>query len=753
MGVTKASLVTIDPQIASRKRKRKQNGGQNGHLTRTKAVQLDALPWAEATLPDRLDDAEGFFGLEEVSDVEVVKDAELGRVEYRVVNDARVEDAWEGISDTESWDEPVKKKSQSIQPKGLKTKVPKNHENGLGDLSETNGFAALNDNSIEERDVSAWHSLGLSSEVLASLAKLRFSEPTPIQMKAIPVILDGYDAIGKASTGSGKTLAFGIPIVEHYLKHCAENAWRGRHDPAEREDPPTALIISPTRELAHQLSAHLTDLCSHVTSKSPVVATLTGGLSLQKQQRILANADIIIGTPGRLWEIISSSSKGLLPWLQRIKFLVLDEADRLLSEGHYQELEEILTALDRTSDADETSPPTLSDDHHHNRQTLIFSATFVPTLHHSLTNPRNKNKSSSSSSSDASLAPLLSRLHFRANPQFIDASPLSHLPNTLTSHILTTPALSRDLHLYTLLLTHFPTSRTLVFTNSISCVRRLVPLLQELGLGVQGLHSQMPQKARLRAVERFSASSSTTASEAQQQQNKKQQKSNILIATDVAARGLDIPDVQAVVHYHLPRTADAYVHRSGRTARKGNAGRSILLCAPEEVRGVKSLVAQVYATTSNHENSGLRTITLDTRVLARLNERLLVAQRISDTEAKVKKSKHEDSWMRAAAEELGVEYDSEEFASSNSTSNNRNSKARNKGKMGKKNTERGQGERAGKEEVKVWRRELGGMLSRRVNLGVSERYLSAAGGVDVEALLDGGGGVEEGGFLGRMEGM
>ncbi|KAK5239265.1 ATP-dependent RNA helicase, partial [Cryomyces antarcticus] len=125
----------------------------------------------------------------------------------------------------------------------------------------------------------------------------------------------------------------------------------------------------------------------------------------------------------------------------------------------------------------------------------------------------------------------------------------------------------KDLYLYALLL-HYPRTRTLVFTNSISAVRRLLPFLQNLNLPVHGLHSQMAQKARLRSVERFTANPGA-----------------ILIATDVAARGLDIPGVQLVLHYHLPRAADTYVHRSGRTARADASGSSILLCAPEEVAG------------------------------------------------------------------------------------------------------------------------------------------------------------------------
>src|SRR6201994_1656303 len=123
-----------------------------------------------------------------------------------------------------------------------------------------------------------------------------------------------------------------------------------------------------------------------------------------------------------------------------------------------------------------------------------------------------------------------------------------------------------------------PRTRTLVFFNSISAVRRITPFLQNLELPAQSLHSNMAQKARLRAVEKF-----------------KSAESSILIATDVAARGLDIPGIQLIIHYHLPRTADMYVHRSGRTARAESRGGSVILCSPEEVTGVRRLIARVHA--------------------------------------------------------------------------------------------------------------------------------------------------------------
>ncbi|KAI4132015.1 MAG: hypothetical protein LQ341_006316 [Variospora aurantia] len=734
-----------------RKKQKIEADASTRHDAKPKFVKLEALPWNQVNLPDRLEDAEGFFGLEEISDVEVVRDKYLGRVEYRVSSSAVrrtvnaqnhiEEDEWDGFDESLSEDDAhhpkpnhsskdVEASTASASKKKLKRSTPVK-------LSNSNGFDVLHDDPVDEVDVSAWNHFGLPSEILTSLARLHFARPTLIQLSSIPEILDGHDVIGKASTGSGKTLAFGIPILEHYLRQSHDtHPSRSGCSTDEHRQPPAALILSPTRELAHQLSAHLTDLCSNVSSVKPTIATLTGGLSLQKQQRILANADIIIGTPGRLWEIISSS-KGLMPWLIQTKFLVLDEADRLLSQGHYKELEEILNALDRINDDDQTSTPNGSAQSSHaqkqSRQTLVFSATFAPSLQSKLSGHQ---RGSHSSSSTDSLTHLLLRLSFRTTPKFIDVSPLSHVPISLSEHIVECSALEKDLYLYALLLCHFSASRVLVFTNSINSVRRLVPFLKNLGLTTHALHSQMPQKARLRSVERFSASSDD---------QEKKETGSILVATDVAARGLDIPNVSAVLHYHLPRAADTYVHRSGRTARKGLPGASVLICSPEEVQEMRRLVAKVHTTSiittdGRTAGPGIRTLELDRKIVARLKPRIVLAKNIADAGMAKEKKGHEDKWLRDAAEELGVDYDSEEFRDGGKG-------GKGKGQGRKKKEEKARG--LSRQEVGGMKAELKAMLARRVNVGVSERYLSA-GGLDVEELLEGRGRRE---FLGRVNGL
>ena len=285
----------------------------------------------------------------------------------------------------------------------------------------------------------------------------------------------------------------------------------------------------------------------------------------------------------------------------------------------------------------------------------------------------------------------------------------------------------KDLYLYGLML-HHPHTRTLIFTNSIASVRRLTPFLQNLNLPVHPIHSQMPQKARLRAVERFSSPSTPGA---------------ILIATDVAARGLDILSVDLILHYHLPRTADMYVHRSGRTARAEKSGSSILLCAPEEVQGVRRLVAKVHARDDveggkDPKKFFMRTIELDRRVVVRLKPRVDLSKKISDASLAKEKKGHEGNWLKTAAKELGVDYDSEEFAA-----NEGSKKGRGSGR--KKAEEKARG--ISKGELSALRAELRDMLSKRVNVGVSERYLTA-GGIDVDELLS----EQQGEFLGKTDG-
>jgi len=772
-----------------KKRKTHTTSSKTNNKKARRAVGVNSLKWRKTTLPEMTNDAEGFFGLEEIDDVEVIRH-EDNTIEFRALESAVVEDdenksvprtsqkgkpnvnkkveeditgddEFEGFDDEptepitaapepaaqeELADEPAvsstsaehkpesedTNSTETAKPTKKKDKKEKKKKPAVevenDQALESNVFNALVDTTEEpeeEVDVTDWQGLGLSPQVLTALSKLKFSKPTQIQAAAIPQVIAGHDVIGKASTGSGKTLAFGIPIVEKWLQTRSDQ----KDAPSDKKDEtaedeassktPLALILSPTRELAHQLTEHIKNLCSGL-EQSPYVCSVTGGLSVHKQQRQLAKADIVIGTPGRLWEVLSSSSD-VMQSFRHISYLVVDEADRLLTEGHFKEASEILSALDRLEIEEDGEESEQSP-----RQTLVFSATFHKGLQQKLAG---KGKYNLMTEQD-SMEYLLKKLNFRdEKPKFIDVNPVSQMAEGLKEGLVECGAMDKDLYLYALLLL-YPTARTLVFSNSISSARRITPMLQNLGLSAFALHSQMPQKARLRSIERFTAGPKGIAS--------------ILIATDVAARGLDIPGVDLVIHYHVPRAADTYVHRSGRTARAQQTGLSILLSAPEEVIPTRRLIAKVHsrrdAKKSNSKNFFVQSVDMDRKLVNRLKPRLTLAKKIADAQLAKEKGNKEDDWMRNAAEELGVDYDSDDIDSQNIGKwGGRGSGRQKKAEEARSLT---------KAEMAALRAELRELLSKRVNTGVSEKYI-ATGLMDVDELLRGA----KGDFLGRVEGL
>lgn len=484
---------------------------------RSEKVRLDDLAWSEVEMPDRLEDFEGFYGLEEIDDVDVVKD-DNGIISYRAISDnaikkraaseepeddgeefagfdddeedqetsggALIETKEDGgslietitpreapvLEEGETWEDRKKKQKeqQKKQQKEKKEKAKKEKkekpekkqkeakaaaqkQNDVGSAT----FANLMDEAEEEGvDITAWRPLQLSDDTLGALSKMKFAQPTPIQKASIPEVLAGHDVIGKASTGSGKTLAFGIPIIERFLE--LQTA-RGNNKKKATEDenirkPALALILSPTRELAHQISKHLTALCSGLTDKAPYIATLTGGLSMAKQQRQLKTADIVIGTPGRLWEIISGGH-GVLKWLKQIQFLVVDEADRLLSQGHFKELEEILNVLDQKDDFEpdeEEEEEVLEEVEEVERQTLVFSATFHKDLQHKLVGKAKPG--AGLMDKKESMEYLLKKLNFREDkPKFVDVNPISQMATGLKEGMVECAGTEKASHLNSLL--------------------------------------------------------------------------------------------------------------------------------------------------------------------------------------------------------------------------------------------------------------------------------------------------------------
>ncbi len=278
------------------------------------------------------------------------------------------------------------------------------------------------------------------------------------------------------------------------------------------------------------------------------------------------------------------------------------------------------------------------------------------------------------------------------------------------------------MYLYALLLL-LKKNRVLVFANAISSVRRITPMLVNLGLPALPVHSEMAQKARLQSIEKYTAADKAVSSAG----------GSILVATDVAARGLDIPAVDVVIHYHVPNTADAYVHRSGRTARAERTGLSILLCAPDEVLPTRRLVAKV------HEGSGsalarsgdkastsafLNTIDFDRRILPQLRERLHMAKTLADAAQAKVKQKHDTDWLQKQADALDIPL--EEAAE----------RVLPKGEPGKLKKQEMQLQGMTKAQMRAMGFELKQLLAKPINTGVSERYLTAGGAAVYKQLGD-----------------
>ena len=463
---------------------------------------------------------------------------------------------------------------------------------------------------------SQWTQFELHPSIIKALEDNGFAEPTQIQAQTLSQCLGNYkDVIGAAETGSGKTLAFGLPILNHIASTIAST--RCTSDSLGV----VALVLTPTRELAIQVSDQLKRVCQP-RSVSNKIVPVVGGMSTQKQCRMLAMRPVVVvATPGRLWELMQQDSQ-LLDSLRRCKFLVLDEADRMLEKGHFKDLDDILGHVSIKNLPNEEQRIV-------KRQVMVFSATM-------LNNPDLKQKASSSYPSKPNknvsvFDKLLKKVEFRdKSPIYINLSRNDLIAKGVHESSIECVKTDKDLMLY-YLLCRYP-GKTIVFVNSIDAIRRLVPILTKLGVSnVFGLHAEMQQRQRLKNLDRFKTSQQT-----------------VLVASDVAARGLDIPQVDHVVHYQLPRTADVYVHRSGRTARANSEGVSVMLCSPEEVKSYKKVCQSL------GKKNGLPSFPVDHSVLSALRQRLQLAKEIDSIEHRHKKKQSEKNWIRNAAEECDI---------------------------------------------------------------------------------------------------
>jgi ATP-dependent RNA helicase DDX24/MAK5 len=445
----------------------------------------------------------------------------------------------------------------------------------------------------EREGIKEWKSL---HHVLGTaLQNAGFKKPTNIQEKVIKAALQGRDVIACAPTGSGKTYAYALPILDHILQ--------------EEEKGMTGLILAPTRELALQVQEHLKKLKLKVH-----IACVLGGMSQEKQMRILKKGpQILVATPGRLCEIMENDQDILIN-IFKIKFLVIDEADRMLQNGHFQDLSKILDLISPTRS--ETVA----------RQTFLLSATMVDKQAIFQNMSRN-------SKNVTTLQDIVQKINFSDdNPHYINLSSKDIINQDILETKVDCLVKEKDSVLYYILTIY--TGRTIVFVNSIDAIRRLIPLFTLLGLPVYPLHAEMQQKQRLKNFERFKSNSSA-----------------VLIATDVAARGLDIPDVKHVIHYQLPRSIDLYVHRSGRTARANKNGISVMLCSPEQLSIYKKICFHL------GKEKGVPSFPIDRSFMTAINFRISLARKIDEMEHQVRKTENEKNWFSIAAQEADIELD------------------------------------------------------------------------------------------------
>ncbi|WFD27428.1 RNA helicase [Malassezia nana] len=474
-----------------------------------------------------------------------------------------------------------------------------------------------------EAALPGWASLPLHPRLKLALSQLQFTKPTHVQAQAIPPSLgvDGpaRDVVGIAQTGSGKTLAYGLPILHYILENTA--------DSTDAERPLDALILAPTRELALQVSAHL-QAVTEAGGRFANVAAVCGGMSIQKQQRVLqqhGGAHIVVATPGRLWDMLKHDD-ALALRVRRTRFLVIDEADRMVEAGHFAEMDAILGMVRRTKGA--------VVDANQEMQTFVYSATMSKGLQANLKKAYWRKKQRRSQLTNT-LDDMLARVDFRdEEPWVVELIPERHVADTLWETKVECTGPDKDAYLYYILL-RYP-GRTLVFLNAIDGVRRLVPLLTTLGLAAFPLHGQLQQQQRLKNLDRFRKTPHC-----------------VLLATDVAARGIDIPGVDHVVHFQLPRSADTYVHRAGRTARAGHMGVSIALLEPSEVR----LWQDIWHTLQRADT--VASLPIEYAFLRPIRERLALAKEIDRLAHAQSKASHDDAWLRQLAKDAELDYDSD----------------------------------------------------------------------------------------------
>lgn len=347
--------------------------------------------------------------------------------------------------------------------------------------------------------------LNIIEPILKALDEKGYTSPTPIQAKAIPVALSGRDLLGCAQTGTGKTASFSIPLIQQ-IELAGPKRPKGI----------CALILTPTRELALQISECIEEYACHTHVRHGVIF---GGVGQKPQIDMLRKGiDILVATPGRLLDLMA---QGYLS-LNTIKYFVLDEADRMLDMGFIHDIRRILPKL-----------PT-------GKQTLFFSATIPPAI--------------------ASLSNTLLK-----KPVKISITPKSPTVDAIEQKVYFVEKKEKSQLLISILRQQAKDESVLVFSRTKHGADKIVRQLNKAGIYSQGIHGNKSQSARQSALANF-----------------KSGKTKVMVATDIASRGIDIDELPLVINYDLPDVAETYVHRIGRTGRAGHSGTALTFCSQEE---------------------------------------------------------------------------------------------------------------------------------------------------------------------------
>ncbi|AHF69916.1 MULTISPECIES: DEAD/DEAH box helicase [Pseudomonas] len=360
-------------------------------------------------------------------------------------------------------------------------------------------------------------SLGLSEALVRAIEAAGYTQPTPVQQRAIPAVLQGRDLMVAAQTGTGKTGGFALPILERLFPN-------GHPDKSQRHGPrqPRVLVLTPTRELAAQVHDNFK---LYARDLKFVSACIFGGVGMNPQVQAMARGvDVLVACPGRLLDLAGQGSVDL----SHVEILVLDEADRMLDMGFVHDVKKVLARLPAK------------------RQNLLFSATF--------------------SNDITALAGKL--LH---NPERIEVTPPNTTVERIEQRVFRLPA-NHKRSLLAHLITQGAWEQVLVFTRTKHGANRLAEYLDKHGLSAVAIHGNKSQNARTKALADFKAGDV-----------------RIMVATDIAARGLDIDQLPHVVNFELPNVDEDYVHRIGRTGRAGRTGEAISLVAPDEEKLLKSI--------------------------------------------------------------------------------------------------------------------------------------------------------------------